>query len=493
MGIALALGALQACANGSELEDRAGEAGGSAGSGTGGASGAGTGGSTSTGGSGGGTGGASGGAGGATGGASGASGASGGATGGTAGASTGGVGGATGGAGSTGGAGGASGGAGGASGGAGGATGGAGGSGGATGGTGGAAGAAGSTGGAGGVDPCAGVTCLTPPPAGCNGDARRTYGALGSCNAGQCEYFPFDLPCPDTCQNAVCVDRCAGVTCTTPPSTVCADASTLRTYGATGTCAAGQCSYSSFDAQCPKGCANAACNQCAVDGDCSAGNFCSGGQCSPCTSDAHCGAQCLVCSGTRPRCLTSLGVCAECIVDADCGAGMVCSSNNCIVGACSQPAESCQDGNQGRTTCADAKVIGRIAASTGTGEFLTGNTCSQVSYGSNAASCTDDGPDNSYRIWLRQGDSLQIASAATSTCPGSTWNRTLKVFLGSGCSDKSCNSLLTCVAMSSNYNTLFTASTSGWYVLVIDGETANDLGGYNLTVKLTCSVSGCGC
>jgi hypothetical protein len=56
-------------------------------------------------------------------------------------------------------------------------------------------------------------------------------------------------------------DRCQGVVCDTPPANVCKDTSVLTEYASPGTCqpGTGECSYSSQDRTCAKGCANGAC------------------------------------------------------------------------------------------------------------------------------------------------------------------------------------------------------------------------------------------
>ena len=54
-------------------------------------------------------------------------------------------------------------------------------------------------------------------------------------------------------------DPCAGVTCTTPPAAACTDAQTLVTYAATGTCNAGTCNYAPSSQACDHGCYGSAC------------------------------------------------------------------------------------------------------------------------------------------------------------------------------------------------------------------------------------------
>jgi hypothetical protein len=110
-------------------------------------------------------------------------------------------------------------------------------------------------------DPCAGVVCATPPAAYCkDAGTARTFASTGSCAGGGCVYAVTDTPCAFGCQGGACAsDPCAGVTCTTPPGKVCVNATTLRTFAPTGTCGGGACSYASIDVACPGGCKNGAC------------------------------------------------------------------------------------------------------------------------------------------------------------------------------------------------------------------------------------------
>lgn len=109
------------------------------------------------------------------------------------------------------------------------------------------------------VDPCVGVTCNQPMPNACEDATHlRAYNTVGTCAAGNCSYASQIIPC--NCVNASCaVDPCANITCTSPPGTVCSAANTLRTFASTGTCASGSCSYAPNDTACTFGCASGAC------------------------------------------------------------------------------------------------------------------------------------------------------------------------------------------------------------------------------------------
>lgn len=107
-------------------------------------------------------------------------------------------------------------------------------------------------------DPCAGVTCDTPP--------NSCYEAQGVCVAGECVYTVDDGASCDDGDDCTTADACMGGTCigaaldcATPPADVCADADTLSVYASLGTCAAGTCTYPTSPLRCDNGCAAGAC------------------------------------------------------------------------------------------------------------------------------------------------------------------------------------------------------------------------------------------
>lgn len=82
------------------------------------------------------------------------------------------------------------------------------------------------------------TVCQTPPPSTCDGDALTVHSANGHCESGGCTYDTTTVPCPDGCEDGRCLgDPCANVTCDTPPSPCHADL---------GTCRDGVCEYA-FD------------------------------------------------------------------------------------------------------------------------------------------------------------------------------------------------------------------------------------------------------
>ncbi|MFH0900445.1 MAG: SUMF1/EgtB/PvdO family nonheme iron enzyme [Pseudomonadota bacterium] len=108
-------------------------------------------------------------------------------------------------------------------------------------------------------DACAGVVCDDPPSV--------CYASPGTCTGGACSYrFADDATCDDgdacTTQDGCSSGRCSGtpLVCTTPPSSTCISASTVRTYHSPGTCAGGACGYAFTDTVCPSGvCSGQAC------------------------------------------------------------------------------------------------------------------------------------------------------------------------------------------------------------------------------------------
>ena len=80
-----------------------------------------------------------------------------------------------------------------------------------------------------------------------------TYGAEGTCADGECSYTETSTDCgDDVCNGGVCetpVDPCADVVCDTPPDAAC-DGNSAVTYGAAGTCVAGVCEYTESTTDC---------------------------------------------------------------------------------------------------------------------------------------------------------------------------------------------------------------------------------------------------
>ncbi len=99
-------------------------------------------------------------------------------------------------------------------------------------------------------------TCDTPPEPTCiDANTLRIYDDVGECSADQCNYVSRDF----TCANCPSCDGCVGVTCNTPPAATCLDESTRRTFAPSGTCEAGDCTYTPIDTPCLRGCSAGRC------------------------------------------------------------------------------------------------------------------------------------------------------------------------------------------------------------------------------------------
>lgn len=200
-------------------------------------------------------------------------------------------------------------------------------------------------------DPCAGKTCNAPSANYCK-DASTlvAYETPGACSDGTCAYSTHDVFCGFGCLNGACKnDPCAGKTCNMPPARDCKDADTARTYASSGACNDGVCTYAATETSCPHGCASGACKDCVSDGDCPSGKWCDASTCVDCGDTSHCGPSCGVCSGTTPAC-SGTGVGCQCVGDS-CGGGSYCSGGRCLVcdgGACGNGRCDCGETS---TTC----------------------------------------------------------------------------------------------------------------------------------------------
>lgn len=209
-------------------------------------------------------------------------------------------------------------------------------------------------------DPCAGKVCKSPPSAMClDANTRRTYASSGTCADGTCSYAPSDTHCPFGCLSGVCKsDPCQNVTCNAPPGTSCLDASTRRSYQSPGTCAGGNCTYAPVDTTCQYGCSN---------------DTCQGNPCAGVTCDTPPGPVCA--SASTRRVFTSPGSCAggACTYgtqDSNCPFG-------CLNGACKpDPCQSVSCNSPPAPQCAGGSTL-RTFSSPGT---CSGGTCSYNGY-----------------------------------------------------------------------------------------------------------------
>lgn len=388
-------------------------------------------------------------------------------------------------------------------------------------------------------NPCAGIACATPPAAYCPAtNTARVYEATGTCANGDCTYPSTDVACTFGCVNGACrecnisqdcvagewcdggqckacnTDDHCGATCSNcttssqvcnAGSTACVQCVTDAHCGSGKWCDTGTCRSCDNSAHCGASCAvcsgqTPTCNgyQCVCEGaSCGAYNLCVGGACSFCDGNANCGSSCTACASPTPYCTSdgSTSHCVECQSQNDCTGGKVCSAEHaCVDPGCPPPVESCTTGTQNRSGCANARIIGRKAAAVTAGYKVTDTLCSASDKFDDSTSCWDAGPDHAYRIYLRQGEKINISMTTGTSCINDTWYATIKVFSNAGCGDTSCATKVLCDDQNTSVTKDFTATQDGWYILTAEGSSAfDDEGAYTYTVKLTCNQPGCEC
>ncbi len=339
----------------------------------------------------------------------------------------------------------------------------------------------------------------------CDDDNLCTYG--DRCTAGQCAGTTLD------CTDTTCADReCNGSeVCTmTPKSGDCEDGD-LCTYG--DTCEAGECasgtSITCDDSPCiSRVCAGTeTCSETILDGaDCEDGNACTYGE----TCDGEvCGSGTTVnCDGLDTTCLAySCDGTATCAATAqniggECNDGDPdtdfdeCQPSGVCLGTdgCPPPVESCTTGSQNRRGCGGARTIGRVSAAAGI--LFRDNTCGARDDFEDSSGCWDANNDHSYRLYMRQGESVSIRYETDDPCAfsESSWYGTLKIFETAGCDATGCTSKVYCDYNERDQSTTYVAVRDGWIIIVADGSSAfDDEGDYDLTVNLTCHDADCEC
>src|SRR3989338_3871386 len=83
------------------------------------------------------------------------------------------------------------------------------------------------------TDPCAGVTCNSPPATACEGSSVKTYSSSGACSGGQCSYSSSLTDCPNGCENGQCKANFCDTASCAPASRTCPDGFTAS---CTNTC-----------------------------------------------------------------------------------------------------------------------------------------------------------------------------------------------------------------------------------------------------------------
>ncbi len=252
--------------------------------------------------------------------------------------------------------------------------------------------------------------CTSPPASVCkDASTLTTYASPGTCEAGSCTYAPIDAPCPSGCEAGKCkTNPCVGVTCATPPANECVDATSLRVYAASGTCDGGTCTYGSSVIPCSFGCAAGACS-----GDPCLGKTCNTPPANTCASPEY-----LTVYSASGTC--SSGSCSYSSTNVYCSFGCVggvCNGDPCVGKTCNTPPSN---------YCADASNL-VVYSATGT---CSGGTCSYTStsqfcsFGCEAGKCKGDPcsgvscttPPSSYCV----GPTTLRSYATTGSCSGGT-------------------------------------------------------------------------
>src|SRR3989338_2310505 len=148
-------------------------------------------------------------------------------------------------------------------------------------------------------------------------------------------------------ENHTQTDPCAGVTCSSPPAAEC-DVNNVKTYSSSGTCSAGQCSYSSSTSACRFGCSLGQCKPCESSACGTNSKTCADGFTSTCQQSCS-GEQCAAC---EPSCAGHETAPATQNTSTGSGSGSSTSSNGtttsnlCANVICNTPpATSCNGNN----------------------------------------------------------------------------------------------------------------------------------------------------
>ena len=228
------------------------------------------------------------------------------------------------------------------------------------------------------------------------------------------------------------------------------------------------------------------------DGDaCSSYDFCASGTCTGVPKDCNDGVTCTTDACTNGGCSHT----------STCSGTDVCDpiQNKCIPSGCSLPWNACAGGSGTGEGCSNPYVIGRADAKSSNGYTWNGSTCSGADM-MDSGNCYDEGNDDTFRIFLRAGESMKVTYSATSCSYFLYPNYGALVIRRAGyaCADTSscANSVMeTCMDTG---NTTYTAPSDGWYYLTADAYSSYSATGvdYTLNVRLltgTCKSAGCEC
>jgi hypothetical protein len=336
-------------------------------------------------------------------------------------------------------------------------------------------------------DPCAGVVCDAPPAAMCDGQVAVTYPAQGACAEGECSYEATRANCAangQICEAGACVappDPCQGVVCNMPPAAMC-DGQVAVTYGVSGTCDDGECSYEATRADC------AANGQLCEAGACVAPpDPCQGVICNMPPS-AMCDGQVAVTYGVSGTC--DDGECSYAAMRADCAANeQICEAGACV----NPPVELCDDeqdnDGDGDIDCDDTDCAQEPVCNPTPGTcalpflidqegFFPGNTAETEN--NTAGLCGGGGNE---QVWA-----FQLEGGATTVCLNtfeSAFDTVLYVRAGdcfegaeAACNDDAGR------FESAQSEVEFTAQPGVTYFVFVDGFDANERGDYGLAVAL---------
>jgi len=297
---------------------------------------------------------------------------------------------------------------------------------------------------------CTGGTTVTCPANttcasySCNGTASCDMTPInisGSCDDGQpCSYG-------ETCNAS---GFCTGGTPISCQSTTCV----TRSCNGTSTCS------ESYPSSIP-------CD----DGDfCTSGETCNGsGGCTGGTPNHSCG------DGT---CQTACGEDSD-NCPADCEA------------VCTMPSVACTGDGANMQGCANARIIGRSQLDDRDGYYTYSRN--DTTDGSNdfEGSCHTAGKDHAYRIWLNQGEELEVRLMPDDDGYD---DPSMHVYRSAaGCEAQTCDIQMHCDEVD-NYNWdeyIFTAPQMGWYTTVMDDEYSGRTTYYGLRYYLRNATLGC--
>lgn len=175
-------------------------------------------------------------------------------------------------------------------------------------------------------NPCAGVSCETPPPPLCEGNVALSYSGAGVCIDGACQFSPRQRDCDGLgliCDDGACVEpgACTGVDCSVPPPPTC-EGDVAIALLPPGICADGTCEFSESRTDC------ASSGRLCVAGACQLPDLCGEVGCIDPPQD-RCSGETAV-TYSAGECVVETGLCDYPADFTDCAA----SGQRCLLGAC---------------------------------------------------------------------------------------------------------------------------------------------------------------